>query len=284
MLMLKNIFRFLTSIFKRYFFKLLNLIYCELNWIYFLDFDVQRSTFKVLTSFSSVQFNELNNWLNAVQILFSSTSLAPSHNNVLSQDCCILPHEVSGKVKAEQVYFISTTQFAKELLIPQRGPVNKLKLKEDIFLSVFNTWSRQTKYSTQHRPASCRMQMVYLELFPYIWTASILSAAKIRHRWLLRWLSFIARKLKVSILPWVPVWYCRQSVGGLKEITTINFCTIFWPNLLCAPVWICALQLCDLDVPHSVVAGSVEGEGQRGGVTGVGADVHVHWRGKQQKV
>ena len=43
--------------------KIWYLIYCELNWIFFWDFDVHRSKFKYLTSFSSVQFNELNNWI-----------------------------------------------------------------------------------------------------------------------------------------------------------------------------------------------------------------------------
>ncbi len=35
--------------------------------------------------------------------------------------------------------------------------------------------------------------------------------------WLLRWLSPIALKLKVVILPVRVVWYCRQPVGGLKH-------------------------------------------------------------------
>ncbi len=58
-----------------------------------------------------------------------STAGGPSHNDVSSQDCCILQCEDSRKVKAEQGYLISTTQFVKELLRPCCVPLNKLKLK-----------------------------------------------------------------------------------------------------------------------------------------------------------
>ena len=64
-LLLKNnsILGCLKANFLAYFGTFWPFICCELNWVYILDFNVQRSAFKILTSFSSVQFNELYNWI-----------------------------------------------------------------------------------------------------------------------------------------------------------------------------------------------------------------------------
>ncbi len=71
-LVLKNIFLFLRYIFGDFSIKIKSyILWTELN-IYFRFW---HSTFKILTLFSSVQFNERNNRLNVFQILFSSTSL-----------------------------------------------------------------------------------------------------------------------------------------------------------------------------------------------------------------
>ena len=90
------------------------------------------------------------------------------------------------------------------------------------FVSMLNDSSAGTSahgvYCTQQKPHSCRMHAEYLQCADESKIGRGSARAGLRsYLWFWRWLSPLAAKLKVVILPVRPVWYCRQQSGGLDN-------------------------------------------------------------------
>ncbi len=102
------------------FWNLQYLIYYKLNWIFFSDFNVQRSTFKFWISFSSVQFNEPNNWFERRSFFIQFNK--PGYPHPAAQEPCADPPLEAHSPRVKQVPLRPTS-----LLLPaKKGERNAL--------------------------------------------------------------------------------------------------------------------------------------------------------------